>query len=234
MVSTTSTTQSAPAGHPVSRLRSFDAGVDSGGIGPSSFKTQAQFVPRPDGIVETFADAWGLLALRLFFERFTVTQPTTDAGVLVQAAYVADLHKLIGVPRAWLTQRIEGAADMFLSEELYPFESFEESDEERTSARRGEVLQPPPPGSEAQRRQTTINQVIRRGDNRRFLHLLYEGRCQVSGITLRIPTADGFTVDCAHIRPLGMPHRGPDDVSNMLSLCPTMHRLFDRRCKHRR
>ena len=39
-----------------------------------------------------------------------------------------------------------------------------------------------------------------------------------------------FSVDCAHVRPLGAPHDGPDDVRNMLSLSPTMHRLFDRLC----
>ncbi len=39
-----------------------------------------------------------------------------------------------------------------------------------------------------------------------------------------------FSVDCAHVRPLGRPHSGEDDVSNMLSLSPTMHRLFDRGC----
>lgn len=39
-----------------------------------------------------------------------------------------------------------------------------------------------------------------------------------------------FSIDCAHIRPLGAPHSGMDDVSNMLSLSPTMHRLFDRGC----
>jgi putative restriction endonuclease len=39
-----------------------------------------------------------------------------------------------------------------------------------------------------------------------------------------------FSIDCAHIRPLGIPHSGKDEVANMLSLSPTMHRLFDRGC----
>ena len=39
-----------------------------------------------------------------------------------------------------------------------------------------------------------------------------------------------FSVDCAHIRPLGSPHFGKDSIDNMLSLSPNMHRLFDRGC----
>lgn len=70
---------------------------------------------------------------------------------------------------------------------------------------------------------------MRRNNNRKFIQGLYEGRCQVSGIVLRV-LSGGFTVDCAHIRPLGMPHNGPDDIGNMLSLSPTAHRLLDRGC----
>jgi len=186
-------------------------------------------VVRFDGRVETFADSWGLLGLRLFFERYTALHPTQDVGALVRAAYDAGLHKLIGVPTSWLEERLEGAADMFLAEEFYAFEGFEESSEERKAAQRGEPIPTPSPGSAARRRQVKIRQLIRRGDNRRFVQSLYGGKCQVSGVILRV-SGGGFTVDCAHIHPLGWPHNGPDDVGNMLSLSPSMHRLFDRGC----
>ncbi len=188
---------------------------------------QCDFVVRPDGTVETFPDTWGLLALRLFFERYTAVNPNEDVDSLVSAAYTHEIYKLIGVPRTWLDARVEGAANMFLTEEFYVFEAGKESTEERKAAKKG--VEAPPPGEEAKRREVKIGQLIRRGDNRKFLKDVYQGVCQISGVKLKLP-GDWFTVDCAHIRPLGLPHNGPDDVKNMLSLSPTMHRLFDRRC----
>lgn len=49
--------------------------------------------------------------------------------------------------------------------------------------------------------------------------------CQVCG--LRLSTPAGPYAEGAHIRPLGRPHEGPDDESNMLCLCPNHHMLFD-------
>ncbi len=62
---------------------------------------QCQFVTRPDGTVETFPDTWGLLALRLFFERYTAVNPNEDIDSLAVAAYKHEVHKLIGAPKAW-------------------------------------------------------------------------------------------------------------------------------------
>jgi predicted restriction endonuclease len=116
---------------------------------------------------------------------------------------------------------------MFVSDQSDLLFGSEESAPERESAARG--VAPPAPGALAQRRTTVIEQIIRRGENRRFLQTIYEGECQISGVKLFMPDGS-FSIDCAHIRPLGIPHSGLDDVSNMLSLSPTMHRLFDRGC----
>ncbi|MGH7233811.1 MAG: hypothetical protein ACREJU_20985, partial [Nitrospiraceae bacterium] len=126
-------------------------------------------------------------------------------------------HKLIGVPRSWLEKRLEGAADMFVQGHPAKFEMFKESSEERKAIEKGRPLPSPKSGTAASRRKIEIEQLIRRTDNKRFLQSLYGGVCQISGVILRLP-AGSFTVDCAHIRPLGIPHDGPDDVGNMLSL----------------
>lgn len=194
-------------------------------------KEQCGFVVKPDRTVETFADTWGPLAMRLFFDRYTTLHPTNDVGMLVGAAYDADLHKLIGVPRSWLDKRSEGAADMFLKEEFYVFDTPPESAEEIEAAGEGRPPPTPAPGTEASRRLVMTQQLIRRAENRKFIQGIYNGTCQLSGVVLRV-RGGSFTVDCAHIRPLGDPHNGPDDVANMLSLSPTMHRLLDRGCVH--
>jgi hypothetical protein len=188
---------------------------------------QCDFVQTPDGRVETFADTWGALALRLLFERYVVTNPAADVSTLVSAAQTIELHKLIGVPREWLDGRVDGAAEMFVSDHAFVFLGFEESDAERKAATRGAA--PPPPQGETKRREAVIQQIIRRGENRSFLKTVYSGECQLSGVRLVMPDGS-FSIDCAHIRPLGVPHSGADDVGNMLSLSPTMHRLFDRGC----
>lgn len=188
---------------------------------------QCSFVPIPDGRFETFADTWGLLALKLFFERYVAVKPTSDVSELVAEAYARELYKLIGVPRAWMDERISGAAEMFVSDQGYMLPGFHESKAERRAAQLG--VSPPPLGGEAQRREVLVRQIIRRGENLRFLHTVYAGECQLSGVKLVMPDGS-FSVDCAHIRPLGKPHCGDDDTTNMLSLSPTMHRLFDRGC----
>ncbi len=188
--------------------------------------TQCEFSTTPDGRVETFADTWGALAFRLFFERYVAVNPTSDVNVLVTAAQFREVHKLIGVPQLWLDERIVGAAEMFVSDQSYVFQGFSESDAERRAAERGTQ---PPRGGDAQRRESLIQQIIRRGENRRYLQTAYGGECQLSGVRLLMPNGL-FSVDCAHIKPLGAPHNGEDVVANMLSLSPTMHRLFDRGC----
>jgi hypothetical protein len=77
-------------------------------------KDQCSFVTRPNGTIETFPDTWGLLALQLFFDRYSHGQAAEDISVLVAAAYDAELHKLIGVPEKWLDEGLEGAADIGL------------------------------------------------------------------------------------------------------------------------
>lgn len=191
------------------------------------FAQQCDFVFAADGRVETFPDTWGILALRLFFERYAAVIPNPDAEALIAEAHSRELHKLVGVPKTWLDERIAGAAEMFLSREEGIFQGFEETRKERAAAKHGEA--PPTLEGEAKRREMVILQVFRRGENKRFLQTVYDGECQLSGVKLVMPDGS-FSVDCAHIRPLGRPHCGEDNVSNMLSLSPTMHRLFDRGC----
>lgn len=43
-------------------------------------------------------------------------------------------------------------------------------------------------------------------------------------------SADGIVglIEAAHIRGAGQPYLGPDDITNGITLTPTLHRLFDR------
>jgi putative restriction endonuclease len=37
-----------------------------------------------------------------------------------------------------------------------------------------------------------------------------------------------FYAEAAHIKPIGLPHSGPDKTGNLLVLCPNHHLQFDR------
>lgn len=74
--------------------------------------------------------------------------------------------------------------------------------------------------------QRTVNLVERDPAPVAYVKALYDHRCQVCGIRLESPT--GAFCEAAHIRPLGSDHKGIDDSSNILVLCPNHHQLFDR------
>jgi putative restriction endonuclease len=61
----------------------------------------------------------------------------------------------------------------------------------------------------------------------------YDGRCALTGLTLRADLANtagwaGTEAEAAHIRPVAGCHGGSDDVRNGLPMLRTLHWLFDR------
>ncbi|WP_234320090.1 HNH endonuclease [Streptomyces sp. SBT349] len=75
------------------------------------------------------------------------------------------------------------------------------------------------------RRQAT---VLRPDRDQRLVErvkLLHLHQCQVCG--LRLETRFSHYSEAAHIRGLGRPHDGPDEMANLLCLCPNHHVQFD-------
>jgi putative restriction endonuclease len=54
---------------------------------------------------------------------------------------------------------------------------------------------------------------------------IYNFACQRCGTS--IVAGESRYAECAHIIPLGRPHNGSDDISNVLCLCPNCHVEFD-------
>lgn len=77
----------------------------------------------------------------------------------------------------------------------------------------------------APRQLTTTLRIIRDTPQARRVKTLYNYHCQVCDI--RLEGSAGPYAEAAHIRPLGMPHNGPDTLDNLLCLCPNHHVLFD-------
>ena len=75
------------------------------------------------------------------------------------------------------------------------------------------------------RRATEVQRIIRSTAIANWVKEIHQHTCQVCGLRIKTPT--GAYAEAAHIRPLGTPHNGPDDPSNILCLCPNHHVAFD-------
>lgn len=83
-----------------------------------------------------------------------------------------------------------------------------------------------PSGGMAPRRPVTSSPPAR---DQRFVEqikVMYGHECQVCGS--RVETRYSHYSEAAHIRGLGRPHEGPDELANLLCLCPNHHVEFDR------
>lgn len=75
------------------------------------------------------------------------------------------------------------------------------------------------------RQSIMVQRLIRSSKHAQYIKELYSHICQACGIHLQVP--GGHYAEGAHIRPLGQPHNGPDEIENILCLCPNDHTLLD-------
>ena len=80
--------------------------------------------------------------------------------------------------------------------------------------------------SETLRRTASVVRVVRDTAVSRWVKALYKNQCQVCGDIVRVQ--GGTYSEGAHIKPLGNPHNGPDQIENVLCLCPNHHVMLDR------
>ncbi len=57
---------------------------------------------------------------------------------------------------------------------------------------------------------------------------LYDYKCQICEIQLEIRNTI-YYIEVHHIRPIGLPHNGPDVQRNMICVCPNCHVLLDQK-----
>ncbi|MEU2976609.1 HNH endonuclease [Streptomyces hirsutus] len=77
----------------------------------------------------------------------------------------------------------------------------------------------------AARRATNTSRIVRDVGLANKVKEMHADHCQVCGIQLA--TRFGTYSEAAHIRGLGQPHNGPDELANLLVLCPNHHVQFD-------
>lgn len=77
-----------------------------------------------------------------------------------------------------------------------------------------------------QRTETEVSRIIRNTALVKELKRRYSYTCQVCGDRRRQHPNNPYA-EAHHIKPLGDPHNGPDDETNILILCPNHHADFD-------
>ncbi|MFF7456793.1 HNH endonuclease [Kitasatospora sp. NPDC008115] len=77
----------------------------------------------------------------------------------------------------------------------------------------------------AGRRNTNSSRIVRDEALAAGVKKIHHHRCQICGIQLQY-RGNPYN-QAAHIRGLGKPHDGPDELHNLLCLCPNHHVLFD-------
>ena len=79
--------------------------------------------------------------------------------------------------------------------------------------------------SNRQKYSRSISNLVRNSSIVKSVKQLYGQKCQVCGQLLNSPL--GSISEAAHIQALGSPHFGPDEIGNILCLCPNHHKLLD-------
>lgn len=80
--------------------------------------------------------------------------------------------------------------------------------------------------TEKKRKSSTVVRVVRDSNKARAIKKLYNYKCQVCGFSIK--AKNNFYAEGAHIKPLGKPHNGDDNINNLLCLCPNHHVMFDK------
>jgi hypothetical protein len=95
-----------------------------------------------------------------------------------------------------------------------------------------EMLKPPPKAPVAsdtkkpERVETTTYRILRDTLLARRVKELHNYECQLCGKTIEL--ADGSCyAEAHHIKPLGAPHDGPDELGNIICVCPNHHVMLD-------
>lgn len=77
-----------------------------------------------------------------------------------------------------------------------------------------------------QRSEIKAYRILRDTRSARELKDLYDNQCQLCDEFLEIKLGKRYS-EAHHIKPLGMPHNGPDIKANIIILCPNCHVLCD-------
>ncbi|SDY65675.1 HNH endonuclease [Citreimonas salinaria] len=78
-------------------------------------------------------------------------------------------------------------------------------------------------------REIATLRIIRDTRMTRKVKALHRNKCQICGSSIKLPDGSSYT-EAHHIIPIGAPHHGPDQASNIIIVCPNHHAELDYGC----
>jgi hypothetical protein len=73
---------------------------------------------------------------------------------------------------------------------------------------------------------TTTFRIARDTEKVRRVKRIHRNECQICGRTIELPNGSRYS-EGHHIKPLGSEHNGPDEICNILCVCPNHHAELD-------
>ncbi|MBS1102108.1 HNH endonuclease [Gluconobacter sp. Dm-62] len=81
-------------------------------------------------------------------------------------------------------------------------------------------------GKKPERVETTTYRILRETLLARRVKELHKYACQICGETIELVDGRRYA-EAHHIQPLGSPHNGPDELGNIICVCPNHHAMLD-------
>ena len=209
------------------------------------------YLPSKLPIINSSAEQWLSSALFLAWDRHVLDGGTSAKGALIELVERDQLYRLVGVSGEFVRLQADhlaelcldvGGLDRFLQGVITrkPTKARPEDDSPHIGEPANAVLEVKIYDEESTEwidqeesdrivERTTIQRYEQRRDRKKAAALKkhYANACMFCDERIQVG-ADLFYSEAAHIKPLGMPHNGPDKASNMLVLCPNHHIQFDR------
>lgn len=191
-----------------------------------------RYLPTRLPVLNSGAEQWAGSALFLAWDRYLQDGGALRKSGLVQYARTEELHKLLGMPLDQFAALASSCADDYLAADgvnrfVTTAETTPASQAEVPEEVRGEFwVDQAESDAAVERRSVTAQAQVRNRKKAAALKKHYANRCTFCGLRLQIGEQQ-FYSEAGHIKPLGMPHNGPDKAANLIVLCPNHHLLFD-------
>lgn len=198
------------------------------------------YLVSPLPFINSRVNDWIASALFLFWDRQILDAGPLSRNNLLELVVYNEIYKLAGISENEVVSHAKRLVDLYIEagaigrfatnhQQMLNFSSHPlvTSSSYPVVASPLDLLEQNATDEAVERRAIEVNAQIRNRKISTALKKHYDNRCMICGIQLRI-SEDEYYSEAAHIKPLGLPHNGPDHTINMLILCPNHHLQFDR------
>jgi hypothetical protein len=191
--------------------------------------------PAPLPEINSGAEDWLASALFLAWDRHILDGRGDSKKTLLALVKTDEIHKLLGLPQDFVIEEAASLIDLYFSagmlsrivssEEVVVANG--EEDRKAVETKLEDCIDQEKLDESVER--NVVQRLEQKRDRKRAAAIKrkYENTCLFCGARLQVGI-NRFYSEAAHIKPLGLPHGGPDRYSNLIVLCPNHHLQFDK------